>query len=119
MAEYLLKGGKMLDKSCPSCGSPLFQIKGDTICVVCGGARKPAPAPDGEPAIEESGEVPVDIVVEQAYPDEEPGMSGDLRAEVEKTIVHLCRKVREESRPKDCLVLMECIKIADDVLKGR
>jgi len=35
MAEYLLKGGKMLAKTCQTCGSPLFEIKGDTFCVVC------------------------------------------------------------------------------------
>ena len=28
MAEYLLKGGKMLAKTCKECGSPLFEYKG-------------------------------------------------------------------------------------------
>ena len=35
MAEYLLKGAKMLGKSCPECGSPLFTVNGETYCVVC------------------------------------------------------------------------------------
>src|SRR5512136_1937037 len=35
MAEYLLKGGKMLEKSCKTCGCPLFEVKGKTMCVVC------------------------------------------------------------------------------------
>lgn len=35
MAEYLLKGGKMLAKTCPACNSPLFEVKGRTFCVVC------------------------------------------------------------------------------------
>lgn len=35
MAEYLLKGGKMLAKACSDCGSPLFEYKGETFCVVC------------------------------------------------------------------------------------
>ncbi len=35
MAEYLLKGGKMLEKSCKTCGCPLFEVKGKTLCVVC------------------------------------------------------------------------------------
>ena len=35
MAEYLLKGGKMLEKSCPACGCPLFEYKKKTFCVVC------------------------------------------------------------------------------------
>ena len=35
MAEALLKGGKMLEKSCRTCGCPLFEVKGKTLCVVC------------------------------------------------------------------------------------
>jgi UPF0148 protein len=35
MAEYLLKGGKMLEKTCKTCGCPLFEFKGKTFCVVC------------------------------------------------------------------------------------
>ncbi|MDT8358294.1 MAG: autoantigen p27 domain-containing protein, partial [Methanomicrobiaceae archaeon] len=35
MADYLLKGGKMLARECPVCGAPLFEYKGETMCVVC------------------------------------------------------------------------------------
>jgi len=35
MAEYLLKGGKMLEKTCRQCGCPQFEYKGKTLCVVC------------------------------------------------------------------------------------
>lgn len=35
LAEYLLKGGKMLASSCSTCGSPFFEYKGKTLCVVC------------------------------------------------------------------------------------
>lgn len=35
MAEHLLKGEKMLSKSCQSCYSPLFEYKGETFCAVC------------------------------------------------------------------------------------
>jgi UPF0148 protein len=35
MAECLLSGGKMLSKACKVCGSPLFEVKGETLCVVC------------------------------------------------------------------------------------
>jgi len=31
MAEYLLKGGKMLEKTCKTCGCPLFEVKGKTL----------------------------------------------------------------------------------------
>jgi len=36
MAEILLKGGKMLNKSCPKCNAPLFQYQGRTFCAKCG-----------------------------------------------------------------------------------
>ena len=42
MAEYLLKGGKMLEKSCKTCGCPLFEVKGKTLCVVCEENQPPA-----------------------------------------------------------------------------
>ena len=48
MAEYLLKGGKMLEKTCPSCGCPLFEYKKKTFCVVCA-EKKPATAAPAQP----------------------------------------------------------------------
>jgi len=44
MAEYLLKGGKMLAKTCQDCGSPLFEYKGETFCGVCREAEQSAKA---------------------------------------------------------------------------
>jgi len=35
MAQYLLKGGKMLAESCPACHNPLFEYKDIRQCVVC------------------------------------------------------------------------------------
>jgi UPF0148 protein len=35
MAQYLLKGGKMLAESCPVCHNPLFEYKSIRQCVVC------------------------------------------------------------------------------------
>ncbi len=40
MASYLLKGGKMLSKTCSTCGCPLFEHKGETLCVVCKESEK-------------------------------------------------------------------------------
>ncbi len=49
MAEYLLKGGKMLEKSCKICGCPLFEVKGKTLCVVCA-ENPPGERPGTAPA---------------------------------------------------------------------
>jgi len=35
MSEVLKAGGKMLSQTCPVCGNPLFEIKGEMRCVVC------------------------------------------------------------------------------------
>ena len=35
MAQYLLKGGKMLAESCPLCHNPFFEYNGKHQCVVC------------------------------------------------------------------------------------
>jgi len=36
MADILLKGGKMLNRSCPDCNAPLFKYQGRTFCAKCG-----------------------------------------------------------------------------------
>lgn len=35
MSEALKAGGKMLAETCPVCGNPLFEIKGEMRCVAC------------------------------------------------------------------------------------
>lgn len=35
MAQYLLKGGKMLAEACPLCHNPLFEYNGKRQCVIC------------------------------------------------------------------------------------
>jgi UPF0148 protein len=94
MAEYLLKGAKMLSRGCPTCGSPLFEIKGETRCVVCaetGQEQKPA---------EETGQTQKSSVTEGA---------GTLAAELTHSLIILCQKVREEPDPERCLILVEAI----------
>jgi len=35
MSEVLKAGGKMLAQTCPVCGNPLFEIRGEMRCVAC------------------------------------------------------------------------------------
>jgi len=35
ITPLLLSGAKMLDKHCPKCGSPLFELNGRVFCPVC------------------------------------------------------------------------------------
>ncbi|HZD43195.1 MAG TPA: Sjogren's syndrome/scleroderma autoantigen 1 family protein [Methanomicrobiales archaeon] len=110
MAEYLLQGGKMLSKACTVCGSPLFEIKGKTRCVVCESARKAQPAPA------ESGTVHPPARNEPAVqnvPAPEPAAPlppGPLQNELSETILLLCRRIQNEPDPDRCLLLMKCVR---------
>jgi UPF0148 protein len=100
MADYLLKGGKMLSKACPACGSPLFEYKGETLCVVC--------AERGVESAEEVAEQPAAPAPGTA-PASAGGAPSSLVEELDRTLVCLCERIRGEVRADDCLVLMECV----------
>ncbi|MDN7012717.1 hypothetical protein FGW20_06620 [Methanoculleus sp. FWC-SCC3] len=103
MAEYLLKGGKMLAKSCKVCGYPLFEYKGETQCVVCPLAASEEPLPEPEPPAPapETGQPPAPAAREP---------QGEAAVEIERTIVHLCERIRGEQRPDECLTLMKAVE---------
>jgi UPF0148 protein len=110
MAEYLLKGGKMLSKACRACGSPLFEVKGETICVVCrekgketgiGGQAPGTPAATATP-----GAKPQVVAAEDT----------DLVRDLRETIAVLSRRAREEGDPERCMALMEAAKRGAETL---
>ncbi|MCM2465873.1 Sjogren's syndrome/scleroderma autoantigen 1 family protein [Methanoculleus oceani] len=105
MAGYLLKGGKMLAKSCKVCGYPLFEYKGETQCVICPLAAPKEDLPEPEPP----GEVrePVQSPAPAAAAREPQGR---VAAELERTIVHLCERIRGEQRAGECLTLMKAVE---------
>ena len=54
MADLLRNGATMLGRSCPECGTPLFQLKsGDIVCAKC--QRRVVIVPEGEEATAEAG----------------------------------------------------------------
>jgi UPF0148 protein len=54
MADLLREGATMLSRSCPECGTPLFQLKsGDIVCANC--QRRVVIVPEGEEATVEAG----------------------------------------------------------------
>jgi UPF0148 protein len=107
MADYLLKGGKMLSSSCPSCGCPLFEYKGETLCVVCRetqgreGREQPAPAGEGMPA------------------EGEPAGTGNrpLAGTLEETLIALALRIREEPDPERVMILMNSLKRGIEALR--
>jgi len=105
MAGYLLKGGKMLAKSCKVCGYPLFEYKGETQCVICPLLESEEPHPGSEPSAPAAASVQILQTAAAAMEPQRP-----VAAEIERTIVHLCERVRSERRAEDCLTLMKAVE---------
>lgn len=111
MATWLLKGGKMLAKTCKECGCPMFEYKGRKFCVVCeeqaeskekkkegvestaGEPGGPVPAGQGSAGFSYAGT---------------PGTA--LGEALSTTLVTLCERIGEEPDPERCLVLMNTLK---------
>lgn len=117
MAEYLLKGGKMLEKSCKTCGCPLFEVRGRTLCVVCAenkapeksaggekGAKKPA-LPAGEKAVSRPGEEGTCSCDD-----------GDPAGELASALHSLCQRIKNEQDPETVLKLMDAVKAGAEAL---
>ena len=110
MAEYLLKGGKMLARACPACGSPLFEVKGETLCVVCRERKEkakgvPAQGAAVEPVPAATSGVTVSV-----------GGPNSCEEELAATIVALCQRAREERNAERCLAFTEGAKRCAEAL---
>jgi UPF0148 protein len=109
MAEYLLKGAKMLAKTCPACGSPLFTYKDRTFCVMC--------ELENEKATEKTKRTvkkPVEL------PDVEnrgSASSAELACALETTLITLSERIACEPDPDRCLSLMNTVKKGIEALK--
>jgi UPF0148 protein len=123
MAEYLLKGGKMLEKSCKTCGCPLFEVKGKTYCVVCAeneaSAKKPA-APDAHPAGARHDHFHDHSAACTCGTDHEEDScscdDGGLTEELAFTIHSLCLRIQNEKDPGHVLTLMTSVKVGTEAL---
>jgi len=127
MAEYLLKGGKMLEKVCPVCGCPMFEYKKKTFCVVC--AEKDAaaklaknakvssapaaalPSPEHDTGCSCGGD-------HEAEPCScEDGEGGMLAEEIAMTVHALCERINNEKDPNHILTLMTAVKTGTEALE--
>lgn len=127
MAEYLLKGGKMLEKTCKTCGCPLFEVKGKTLCVVCAentiaakahpAAATTAPHHDH---VHEHGE---GCTCGQDHDEDTCGCGDDecgdggLTEELAFTVHSLCLRIQNEKDPNHVLTLMAAVKEGTEALE--
>ncbi|MDD1712923.1 MAG: hypothetical protein LUQ69_07145 [Methanoregulaceae archaeon] len=102
MAEYLLKGAKMLAKTCPDCGCPVFQVKDRTFCVVC--AERKSEEPENT-AGNVAAKTP-DVLQEPAGV---TGLSPSLVSALEQAIIILADRASREPEPERCRTLMEAV----------
>jgi UPF0148 protein len=103
MAEYLLKGGKMLSKTCPSCGCPLFDYKGETLCVVC----REEQAGEQEKKAQARGKAGQAKRTERTAP---AGTGKALVETMEEMLASLAMRARDEPDPEKVLILMNALK---------
>ncbi len=108
MAEHLLHGARMLARACPDCGCPLFEVTGETRCVVCAarGAQEDAPTPPGSA---EPVAAPASSPV--------PAATGPLADELAATLACLLQRARTEPDPERCRTFMECVRIGWRLLR--
>lgn len=132
MAEALLKGGKMLEKSCRTCGCPLFEIKGKTQCVVCAedeaeimAGKVPAKAPvhASAKATAATGAAPGHVhghdctCTQEADEECECGDGVMLADDLAETILALCERIQNEKDPENVLLLMNAVKAGTESLE--
>ena len=110
MADYLLKDGKMLAKTCSSCGSPLFEYKGETFCVVCQEEASELQAGKTDQVIEQKPLQSPEIVKNTPITQRE--RRGSLDDEFALTIGNLLSQVREEKDIRRMKHLMQVVKTA-------
>lgn len=126
MAEYLLKGGKMLEKTCKTCGCPLFEVKGKTFCVVCAenATVMPASAEKVASAHHEHGhscgcgEDPHEHSETCGCGEHDnDSCDGGLADELAMTIFSLCERIQNEKDPENVLILMNAVRAGTESLE--
>jgi len=117
----------MLEKSCKTCGCPLFEVKGKTLCVVCaenGPAQSAdthshaAPAAAAHAHNHEHGEsCSCGMDHDEDSCECENGDESGLTEELAFTIHSLCLRIQNERDPKEVLTLMNAVKSGTEALE--
>ena len=127
MAEYLLKGGKMLEKTCKTCGCPLFEVKGKTFCVVCAeneivektvksaSAKAPAQQTGAHHAHDHGATCGCGVDHDEDPCSCEDG--GMLTDELAMTVLSLCERIQNEKDPENVLILMNAVRAGTESLE--
>ena len=121
----------MLEKSCRTCGCPLFEVKGKTLCVVCAENEpakdtKNAKGAKNTAAPAAAQEVAATHVHDDGHPctcGEDHGEDtctcddGGLAEELAFTIHSLCERIQNEKDASHVLTLMTAVKEGTEALE--
>lgn len=122
----------MLEKSCKTCGCPLFEVKGKTLCIVC--AENETTKKTTAKGVKAAA-APTAVAEAHAHHHEhgeECGCGGDhdedsctcgdedggmLTDEVAMTVFSLCERIQNEKDPENILTLMQAVKAGTEALE--
>lgn len=117
----------MLEKTCKTCGCPLFEVKGKTLCVVCA-ENEPVNDTKNAKGVKKEA-VPAAQVTGQGHSNgstctcsedhaEESCTcdDGGLAEELAFTIHSLCERIQNEKDPENTLMLMNSVKAGCEAL---
>ena len=122
----------MLEKTCKTCGCPLFEVKGKTLCVVCAEnepakdmknardgkqAAVPAPAAQAVAAGHVHGDGSTCTCGEEHDEESCTCNDGGLAEELAFTIHSLCERIQNEKDPENVLALMNSVKAGCEALE--
>lgn len=107
MAEHLLKGGKMLAKTCPECGTPLFEIKGETLCVVC---REAAEEQENKESQDQAVTPEEPVLSRKTHPPAHKVLDMPLQDQFSRTIRTLLSRMEEETNTHTLQEMAETIR---------
>jgi UPF0148 protein len=126
MAEYLLKGAKMLATTCPACGSPLFTYKERTFCVMCELEQEKG-SENKRSIVGKKADIPATRAgVSTTIPHgaDEGGIQATVTYEsraltcaLETTLISLSERIAVEPDPDRCLCLMNTVKKGIEALR--
>jgi len=118
----------MLEKSCKTCGCPLFEVKGRTLCVVCAENGKAPQTTDNAMApaenvaaahqthdLRDACSCGVDHDVDSCSCGDEDG--GVLAKELAMTIHAICERIHNEKDANRVLTLMNAVKAGTEALE--
>ena len=129
MAEILLKGGKMLNRSCPQCNAPLFQYQGRTFCPRCGWeAEKRKASVEKESKAPKEEEPRRKAVEEKKGEPQEERWAPDVEEVLSKARASVVQKISEYSEKLssgrdwvevqgDCQALSELLELLEKIME--